>query len=59
MIGGGFFGGYEGEVSIQNVENNGLEIPAKTTSLYLVQKPRNFWGTIDVGSIKNEENKLV
>ena len=76
MIGGGFFGCYEGEGSIQNVENYGLEVPAKTPSLYLVQKLRNlifwdfggvgvseggfrenFWGTIDVGSIQNEENK--
>ena len=44
-MGGGFFGGNKGEGRIQNVENYGLEVPAKTTDLYLVPKLRNliFW----------------
>jgi len=41
--------GDNGEGSIQNVENYGIEVPVKTAGLYLVPKQRNliFW---DFGS---------
>jgi hypothetical protein len=42
MMGGGFLGGYKGKGSIQNVENFGLEVLAKTPGLYLVPTLRNL-----------------
>ena len=41
MVGGDLVGD-KGEGSIQNVENYGIEVPAKTAGLYLVPKLRNF-----------------
>ena len=51
MMWGGFFGGDKGEGSIQNVENYGIEVPAKTAGLYLVPRQRNliFWDFADFG----------
>ena len=45
MMWGEFLGGDKGEGSIQNVENYGIEVPAKTAGLYLVPRQRNliFW----------------
>ena len=51
MIGGFFLGGDKVEGSIQNVENYGIEVPAKTAGVYLVPKLRNliFWDFGGVG----------
>ena len=38
----GDFWEYKGEGSIQNVENYGIEVPAKTAGVYLVPKLRNL-----------------
>ena len=47
----GIFVEDKGEGCIQNVENYGIEVPAKTAGLYLVPKQRNliFW---DFGSFR-------
>ena len=49
----GNFWGDKGEGSIQNVENYGIEVPAKTAGLYLVPKLRNliFWDFVGFGGV--------